>query len=186
MGRINLRSHFFCLSLSTLAMNDDFTNPFTLPGLPSTRVHSQNEDQSPTKRRKVELELPPLRPLPQPLALLTIATSLRQSTQKLLPLLSKPPSSQNSHLRYHKNWSDYYRLSTSSIVCLRTAVEVCQRSSTEWKGTRIELRLNASLAEQLADLYEGTENVQDAVNEAEKYIVRAVRVLIYFSHSIAK
>jgi len=114
----------------------------------------------------------PLRPLQTPLALLAVAHSLRSSAQLLLPSLSKPPQSQNSHLRYAKAWTDYYRLATASIVVLRAAVS--SASTGEFRGGRIELRANAMLAEQLADLYEGSEHVEAVISEGEVALTRAV------------
>ncbi|GAA5957054.1 hypothetical protein JCM3765_005391 [Sporobolomyces pararoseus] len=115
--------------------------------------------------------VPPLKSLPAPIALLTVAQSLRSSALALLPSLSKPPQSQNSHLRYAKAWSDYYRLTTASIVVLRSAINCA--STGEFRGGRIELRANAMLAEQLADVYEGTEHAETVVEEAEAALTRA-------------
>ena len=146
------------------------------------------DSESPLKRRRVDQTpqlpqlppqatasqsiAPPLRPLPAPLALLTVAQSLRASAISLLPSLAKPPQSTNSHTRYYKAWSDYYRLATASIVVLRAAVNAS--SSGEFRGGRIELRANAMLAEQLADVYEGSEHVATAASEGEQAITRAV------------
>ncbi|GAA6013034.1 hypothetical protein JCM11491_000946 [Sporobolomyces phaffii] len=113
----------------------------------------------------------PLRPLPTPLALLAVAQSLKSSSLLLLPSLSKPPHSQGSHARYAKAWSDYYRLTTASIVVLRAAVDAA--SVGEFRGGRIELRANAMLAQQLADVYEGTDHVETSVVEGETALTRA-------------
>ncbi|GAA5912485.1 uncharacterized protein JCM6883_005916 [Sporobolomyces salmoneus] len=108
---------------------------------------------------------PPLKTLPTTIALLTVAQSLRSSALSLLPSLSKPPQSLNSRVRYAKIWSDYYRLTTTSIIVLRSAVT--SASSGEFRGGRIELRGNAMLAQQLADLYEGTTDAEAVVSEGE-------------------
>ncbi|GAA5932353.1 uncharacterized protein JCM15063_001198 [Sporobolomyces koalae] len=140
---------------------------------------------SPLKRRRVDSsDLPPippaappaqhaipLRPLPAPLALLAVAHSLRTSALSLLPSLAKPPRSHNSHVRYSQAWSDYYRMTTASLVVLRSARDAA--SVGEYRGGRIELRANAMLAEQLADVYEGNEHVEQAVAEGEVALTRA-------------
>ncbi|GAA5933289.1 hypothetical protein JCM1841_006580 [Sporobolomyces salmonicolor] len=114
---------------------------------------------------------PHLRPLPAPVALLAVAHSLRSSAHSLLPSLAKPPRSVNSHARYARAWNDYYRLSTAAIVILRAAVNAT--AAGEWTGGRLEIRANAELAEALADLYGGSEQVKSVIPEAERAVARA-------------
>ncbi|GAA5893249.1 hypothetical protein JCM5296_001648 [Sporobolomyces johnsonii] len=157
------------------------TQPRALP------TSNDSHQPSPSKRPRVETPLapapapapppppsPPLRPLPAPVALLAVAHSLRSSAHSLLPALAKPPHSVNSHARYARAWNDYYRLSTAAIVLLRAAVKAT--AAGEWSGARLEIRANAELAEALADLYEGSPQVQSVMGEAERAVARAQAV----------
>ncbi|GAA5912461.1 uncharacterized protein JCM6883_005906 [Sporobolomyces salmoneus] len=114
---------------------------------------------------------PLLKSLPTTIALLTVAQSLRSAALSILPSLSKPPQSLNSQVRCAKTWSDYYRLTTTSIIVLRSAVT--SASSGESRGGRIELRANAMLAQHLADLYEGTADAEAVVGEGEAALTKA-------------
>ncbi|GAA5879489.1 hypothetical protein JCM16303_003222 [Sporobolomyces ruberrimus] len=130
-----------------------------------TRLDSSSYHSFPLPSNGAAATPPPLRPLPPAIALITVAQSLRSSALAILPLLSRPPQSPNSHVRYSKAWSDYYRMTTTSIVVLRAAVSAA--SVGEFRGGRIGLRANAMLAEQLADVYEGTEHVENVISEPE-------------------
>ncbi|GAA6058769.1 hypothetical protein JCM10212_001885 [Sporobolomyces blumeae] len=157
---------------TSLSLPDHSATPPLAPLQPHPATLSNHATVPPTSSTTTTNV--PLKPLPAPLALLTVASSLRTAALALLPLLSKPPQSKNSNARYAKNWSDYYRLATSSIVVLRAAVSAAAQG--DFNGGRIELRACAMLAEQLADVYEGTTSVAVAVDEADRVLTRALAI----------
>ncbi|BGP54177.1 hypothetical protein JCM8202v2_001754 [Rhodotorula sphaerocarpa] len=159
-------------------------------------------ESSPSKRRRLDppssLPLhaapPAIQPAPAPtpshheaaaprpsvpphLTLWAVASSLRTSTRRLLASLAKRPSSTSpkSQDRYARLWAAYVQQTAALIAALRAAVRVATRGS-ETKGTRVELRAQAMLAEALVETYEGTEEAGAVAGEADKAITRALAI----------
>lgn len=127
----------------------------------------------------------PRPPVPPHLTLWAVASSLRTSTRRLLASLAKRPSSTSpkSQDRYARLWSAYVQQTAALIAALRAAVRVAARGS-ETKGTRVELRAQAMLAEALVETYEGTEEAGAVAGEADKAITRAVRFRFLLSFTL--
>lgn len=167
-------------------------------------------ESSPSKRRRLDppssLPLhaapPAIQPAPAPtpshheaaaprpsvpphLTLWAVASSLRTSTRRLLASLAKRPSSTSpkSQDRYARLWAAYVQQTAALIAALRAAVRVATRGS-ETKGTRVELRAQAMLAEALVETYEGTEAAGAVAGEADKAITRAVRFRFLLSSTL--
>lgn len=126
----------------------------------------------------VHIQPPPLATLPAPLALLSLAVSLRASAHALLPSLAKRPSasSNSSQARYAHAWADYSRLQHALVAVLRAAVTLTATAS-EYAGGRLELRACAMLAQQLVDMYDGSGHEKIVAPEADRALARAVRSL---------
>ncbi|GAA5859409.1 hypothetical protein JCM8547_002021 [Rhodosporidiobolus lusitaniae] len=137
---------------------------FSLPALP-VQTYAQSA-------------APPLSPLPAPLALLALASSLRSHALSLLPSLAKRPSSasHSSNLRYATTWAAYVQALTACVTALRAAGEVC-RGSGEWRGGRVELRANAMRAEVLVEMYEKDEKaIGKVAGEVEEALAIALSI----------
>ncbi|TNY20145.1 hypothetical protein DMC30DRAFT_270149 [Rhodotorula diobovata] len=125
----------------------------------------------------VHIQPPPLATLPAPLALLSLAVSLRASAHALLPSLAKRPSasSNSSQARYAHAWADYSRLQHALVAVLRAAVTLTATAS-EYAGGRLELRACAMLAQQLVDMYEGSGHEKIVAPEADRALARAISI----------
>ncbi|GAA5913598.1 hypothetical protein JCM6882_001697 [Rhodosporidiobolus microsporus] len=145
--------------------------PFSLPGLaqpPQPAYQPQTGYAAPSQPSAYN-------PVPAPVALLALAVSLRSAAHSLLPQLSKRPasSSPSSNARYAYAWQSYTQSLVACVAALRAAAEVC-RSSGEWRGMRLELRVNAMLAEQLVEMYEeDEEGMRKVAGEAEEALAKA-------------
>ncbi|GAA6040705.1 hypothetical protein JCM8097_000883 [Rhodosporidiobolus ruineniae] len=119
----------------------------------------------------------PLRPIPIPLALLALAASLRSKARALLPSLSKRPhpSSHSSNARYAYAFAAYSQACAGAVTALRAAGEFCRgEGAGEYRGGRVELRVQAMRAELLVEMYEGNEAAMRKVaGEAEEALATA-------------